>query len=132
DAMGDAVVVFAQDGTLAMVNAAARTLWGDEIGGFIGLDTEDSRKDVAALGVFRRQSAPTLLWAELRDYIGSFAPRDPWEGELRLLDGRALSCRISPMPHGSTLVSFRITGAFPAMRLDALRERPAQKAAPGP
>lgn len=119
DAMADAIVVFAQDGAVAMVNAAAQVLWGPEI--TPGL-TEAS-PEPEAIALFRRMTAPTLLWAELSSYIGSFGPRDAWEGDLRLLDGRALDCRISPMPHGSTLVSFRITGAYPALLGETLGVR---------
>ena len=55
-----------------------------------------------------RRSAPDLLWNDLADYIGSFDEREPWDGEFRLLDGRLVSCKISAMPQGSTLVAFSV------------------------
>ncbi|MFE3835815.1 PAS-domain containing protein [Pseudogemmobacter sonorensis] len=106
DAISDAVVVFAQDGAVAMSNLAATRLWGPE--GASGL--MPARGESQVIGHWRRMTAPTLLWGDLSAYIGSFGPREPWEGEARMTDGRALECRVSPMPHGSTLVSFRLSG----------------------
>ncbi|MGA0539593.1 PAS-domain containing protein [Neotabrizicola sp. VNH66] len=102
DAMADAVVVFAQDGAVAMTNTGARRLWGDEIA-----TTFSERGEPAAVSLWRQMTAPTLLWNDLAVFIGSFAPREPWEGEVRLTDGRLLECRVSPLPQGSTLVVFR-------------------------
>lgn len=102
DAMGDAVVVFAQDGGVSMSNTAARALWGEELSGLSA-----SRGDAPVFTLWRKKTAPTLLWNDLEEYIGKFGPRDAWEGEVRLNDGRLLHCRVAPMPHGATLVAFR-------------------------
>lgn len=110
DAMADAVVVFAQDGAVALTNSAARQLWGDQIAaGF------PDRGEPAAITLWRQKTAPTLLWNDLALFIGSFGPREPWEGEIRLTDGRLLDCRVSPLPQGSTLVTFRNPAARPAL-----------------
>lgn len=109
DAMDDAVAVFSQDGNLVMTNRAYIDLWGPPEAPPFGA----SGKAVAIDG-WRRLAAPTLLWNDLSEYIGALGERDPWDGELRLLDGRALACRISPLPHGATLVAF----ALPRMRME--------------
>ena len=101
DAMADAVAVFSQDGNLVMTNRAYLRLWGTPETPPFGA----SGKAVAVEG-WRVQTAPTLLWNDLLEYIGALGDRDAWDGELRLLDGRALTCRISPLPHGATLVAF--------------------------
>ncbi len=101
DAMGDAVAVFSQDGSLVMTNRAYVTLWGKPDAAAI---PEIGRP--TAIDDWRNQTAPSLLWNDLADYIGAFDDREPWEGEVRLLDGRLVACKISPLPHGSTLVAF--------------------------
>lgn len=103
DAMEDAVVVFAQDGSAVLSNRAALDLWPGMEAAMISVPGE-----VSVLALWREMTAPTLLWNDLAEYVGSFGPRDPWDGELRLKDGRLLRCRVSAMPHGATLVSFRL------------------------
>lgn len=114
DGLPDAVVVFAQDGSVAMANAAARALWGEDL---LRLPSDDEKP----IARWRRQTAPTLLWNDLEDFIGLFGPRDPWDGELRMTDGRALTCRIAPMPHGATLVTFRLGPPAGTQRDDSTR-----------
>lgn len=106
DAMEDAVVVFTQDGALGLSNKAALDLWP-------GLDQAllSVAGGPSVLGIWRDRSAPSLIWSDLADSIGSFGPRDPWEGEVRLKDGRLLRCRVTPLPQGSTLVAFRLVEA---------------------
>lgn len=101
DAMEDAVVVFSQDGAIVMTNRAYHALWGAPEAPPLGASGK-----VAAVDQWKAAAAPTLLWDDLLHYIGALGARDPWERELRLLDGRAFRCRITPLPHGATLVSF--------------------------
>lgn len=101
DAMEEAVAVFSQDGNLVMTNRAYAGLWGAPEAPPFGTSGK-----ALAIDCWRGLSAPTLLWNDLSQYIGALGLREPWDGELRLLDGRALVCRISPLPHGATLVAF--------------------------
>ncbi|NGM44545.1 PAS domain-containing protein [Rhodobacter sp. SGA-6-6] len=119
DAMEDAVAVFSQDGTLVMTNRAHAALWGPVEAPPFGA----SGKAVAIDG-WRGRAAPTLLWNDLSEYIGALGTREPWDGELRLLDGRALVCRVSPLPHGATLVAF----AGPRTRIEPRAEEEAPRA----
>ena len=109
DAMPDAVVVFAQDGGVLMTNAAAALLWGE---GLAGLSA--GRGEPGPIALWREMSAPTLLWNDLADFIGTFGPREAWQGEVRLTDGRLLELRVSAVPHGATLVTFRPVTPRPA------------------
>lgn len=116
DALGDAVVVFGQDGSLSMANAAAGKLWGAA-----ELDAAMTRPGALSLvALWRQKTAPTLLWGDLETFIGQFGPRDAWEGELRMGDGRLLACRAAPLPHGATLVTFHLA---PAEASDAIGSR---------
>ncbi len=96
-----------------MTNRAHARLWGPPEALPLGAPGK-----AAAIDGWRRLAAPTLLWNDLSEYIGALGQRDPWDGELRLLDGRALSCRISPLPHGATLVTF----ALPRARIEPREE----------
>ncbi|NPD14291.1 PAS domain-containing protein [Xinfangfangia sp. D13-10-4-6] len=109
DGLPDAVVVFAQDGSVALANAAATRLWGQN-----PLAGSDGSPGGKAIHRWREKTAPTLLWGDLEQFIGLFGTREAWDGELRMLDGRLLSCRVAPMPHGATLVTFR-TAEPPAL-----------------
>jgi PAS domain-containing protein len=113
DAMDEAVAVFSQDGNLVMTNHACLALWGQPESALPGA----SGKALTIEG-WRAQAAPSLLWSDLSDHIGALGEREPWDGEVRLLDGRLITCRVSPLPHGATLVAF----AGPR-----LRDEPAQK-----
>lgn len=97
------VVVFNQDGSVALANEAAGRLWGKPEAG-LGLALGEP--DIVT--AWRNLTAPTLLWNDLVDYIGSFGPREPWTGDVRLKDGRLVDCAMSPLPHGGTLVTFRV------------------------
>lgn len=107
DALDDAVVVFSQDGTLSMSNRAASQLWGDSLSA-----GNPPRGEPGPITIWRQMTAPSLLWSDLSDYIGAFGKRDPWDGEVRLLNGLSLDCKVTPLPHGATLISFRTVERF--------------------
>ena len=114
DAMADAVAVFSQNGNLVMTNRAYAGLWGQPEAPPFGTSGK-----AVAIDRWRELSAPTLLWNDLSEYIGALGDRDPWDGELRLLDQRALACRIAPLPHGATLVVF----AFPRAQAEEASDK---------
>ena len=105
DAMDSAIAVFSQDGSLVMTNRAYGALWGSETGLLL------QEVGPSTIAGWRQKSAPSLLWSDLTDFIGSFDEREPWEGEFRLLDGRLVTCKVSAMPQGSTLVAFGVQTA---------------------
>ncbi len=103
DAMDTAVAVFSRDGNLVMTNRAYGALWSHS--------AEEPLAELARDAVidrWRSGSAPTLLWNDLSEFIGALGEREAWDGELRLLDGRYLACKVSPVAHGATLVAFAV------------------------
>lgn len=102
DAMEDAIVVFSSGGVLVMANAAYVALWGE--------DPDTTLADIDVLQACRRwieRTAPTPVWGDLRDFVTRNEDRSEWSADVRLRDGRALFCRIAPIPGGATLVRFQ-------------------------
>jgi PAS domain-containing protein len=103
DAVEDAVAVFSQGGQLVMSNHAYAQLWQHDPQVLL------SEASITTLcGWWRDHAAPTLLWDDATDYVTSAGDRSPWEGDLRLLDGRHVSCRFRPLTGNATLITFRV------------------------
>jgi hypothetical protein len=103
DEMDEAIAVFSQAGQLVMSNAAYAGLWGHDPAGTL------ADVSVCTLStLWRAQSAPNPLWSEVEDFVATVGDRQSWRAEARLLDGRLLACRVSPVAGGATLVSFRL------------------------
>lgn len=95
-------MVFGQDGAVALSNQAARKLWPETVE-----PGASARGLGGAIMQWRDLTAPSLFWNDLADYIGSFGPREPWQGELRFLDGRVVTCKVTPLiANGATLLGF--------------------------
>ncbi|MGL4238277.1 MAG: PAS-domain containing protein [Tabrizicola sp.] len=116
DAVEEAVAVFSHGGQLVMSNHAYAQLWQHDPQVLL------SEASIATLSAWwRDQAAPTLLWDDAADYVTSAEDRTPWDGEVRLLDGRLVSCRFRPLTGGATLVTFRLlTVSSGAPILDAV------------
>lgn len=107
DAVEDAVAVFSQGGQLVMSNHAYAQLWQHDPQVLL------SEASIGTLCAWwRDHAAPTLLWDDATDFVTSAGDRTPWDGEVRLLDGRLVSCRFRPLTGGATLITFRIQGAM--------------------
>ncbi len=105
DAVEDAVAVFSQGGQLVMSNHAYAQLWQHDPQVLL------SEASITTLGTWwRDHAAPTLLWDDATDFVTSAGDRSPWEGDVRLLDGRLISCRFRPLTGSATLVTFRLQG----------------------
>ena len=103
DEMADAIAVFSQSGHLVMSNLAYANLWGHDP----SIKLEDcSIRDLSAH--WRTLSSPNGVWAEIDDYVATVGDRTLWQAEVRLLDGRMLRCRFSPLSAGATLVAFQL------------------------
>lgn len=121
DQLEEAVAVFTQSGLLVMSNAAYSAVWGHDPAA--GL----SECTVGSLAThWRDLSAPGKIWTDVEDYIATIGDRESWRAEARLLDGRLLHCRFSPLAGGATLATFRIaTGvdtALPQLAKTNLRQ----------
>lgn len=103
DTMEEAMAVFSETGLLVMTNASYPKLWG-----------HDPAEDLAGGGIasvsrmWRTQTAPSALWSEVEDFVCTVGDREAWSGDARLLDGRLISCKLTPLAGGATLVGFRV------------------------
>ena len=49
----------------------------------------------------------------------ALSDRSPWDGEVRLLDGRMVTCRFRTLAGGATLITFSLaTPTAPPLRLE--------------
>ncbi|WP_233192756.1 PAS-domain containing protein [Acidimangrovimonas sediminis] len=108
DAMEEAIAVFSPAGQLIVSNAACDGIWGCG-----AAETPISADLSGMLARWRQLCAPSPVWDRLADFIRRVGPRDPWSGELRLTDGRALTCHCAPVTGGATLVRFVARAAEP-------------------
>jgi PAS domain-containing protein len=107
DAVEDAVAVFSPGGQLVMSNHAYAQLWQHDPQVLL---SEASITTLCAW--WREHAAPTLLWDDATDYVTSAGDRDAWDGDVRLLDGRLVSCRFRPLTGSATLITFRVQSAM--------------------
>lgn len=116
DAVEEAVAVFSQGGQLVMSNHAYAQLWQHDPQVML------SEASISTLCTWwRDHAAPTLLWDDATDYVTSSGDRAAWDGEVRLLDGRLVTCRFRPLTGGATLITFRPQGAaMPGQHLNAV------------
>lgn len=103
DEMDEAVAVFSPSGHLVMSNRAYGHLWQHDPEQKMG---DDSIRSISRQ--WRAQSAPSGLWSEAEEFISTVGNRVAWGNETRLLDGRRLLCRFSPLSGGATLAGFRL------------------------
>jgi PAS domain-containing protein len=103
DHVENAIAVFDQGGQLLISNAAYATLWGHDPSEWVGECT------LRKLSVrWRILSAPSSLWTELEEFVGTVGDRESWQAEARFLDGRLVRCHFAPLSGGSTLTQFRV------------------------
>jgi len=106
DAVDEAVAVFSQGGQLVMTNLAYAQLWNHDPAVLL------SDAGIGTLCAWwREHSAPSLLWDDATDFVATIGDRTPWDGEVRLLDGRLVTCRFRPLTGRATLITFCTRGA---------------------
>lgn len=106
DSVDEAVAVFSQGGQLVMSNLAYAQLWNHDPAVML------SDAGIGTLCAWWRQhTAASMIWDDATEFVTSLSDRTPWEGEVRLLDGRLMSCKFRPLTGGATLITFRIPGA---------------------
>ena len=103
DSIDDAVVVFGIDGQVSQSNAAYERLWfhGDRSSGETGTVRD-------ATAQWHKLTSPTPIWGDFRDFASETRDRLEWSAEARLLDGRRITCRFSPLSNGATLARFTV------------------------
>ncbi len=103
DSINDAVAVFSQAGHLVMSNAAYVTLWGHDPGAVLGAEIGFA----SLCERWRAQSAPTPFWVEAETFVSTLGERLVFDGDVRLNDGRLITCTFKPLQGGATLACFR-------------------------
>lgn len=96
------IVVFSQAGRAVVSNTSYQTLWGHDL----NAGQSESIRHVCAF--WRDRSAPSTAWLEIEDYVLTIGDRVAWSAQIRLLDGRLLTCKLSPLSGGSTMVLFAV------------------------
>lgn len=103
DTLDDGIAVFSGSGILTFSNAAYQKLWN--------VDPESSFADMTiydAILDWKRKSAPNLMWQEIEDFVRNLGDRQPWSMPLYLSQGARLTCLISPIVAGATLIRFHV------------------------
>ena len=104
DTLEDAIAVFSMAGVLTFSNAAYQQLWQ--------VDPEKTFADVTiydALQVWKRKCAPNLSWGEIESYVRNIEDRKHWSMPLYLSEGSQMTCSISPITAGATLIRFHMS-----------------------
>lgn len=110
DSGDEAIVVFTPAGQLTLSNARYSELWDHDPRYSL---TEVSASD--AISLWKDNTAPSPIWGELRDFIGTLNKRAEWFEDVIMRDGRMLHVRVSPLVGGMTLVGFLEKGKAPAL-----------------
>ncbi|MDI3337846.1 PAS-domain containing protein [Defluviimonas aestuarii] len=115
DTLNEAIAVFSPAGELILSNARYDQLWGVEPSVTLGTVTI-----LDSIRVWQTATNATPIWGDIRDFVGSFGERVEWSSDVILHTGETLSCRIAPLPGGTTLIGFeRLTDASnPAAQRD--------------
>jgi PAS domain-containing protein len=102
DAIEDPIAIFSPGGILILANEAYGEIWGD--------DPETSLTEIDIGRATRRwmeKTAPTPVWGDVREFVTRAADRSDWASDVRLRDGRLMTCRVSPIAGGSTMLRFQ-------------------------
>lgn len=107
DNLDEAIAVFSADGSLTLSNAAYASLWGN-----------DPAESLTRYGILEatkswgENCAPTPVWGDVREFVGSLGERSEWTAEVQAKNGQPLQCRFSPISKGCTLVGFNTPSAI--------------------
>ncbi len=114
----NALAVFANDGRLVSSNAEYAALWG-----YDPAPTPETQHGLTdAIQVWQSQAQPTGLWTRLRRFAGRPGSRKAWQAQLVLKHGQPLTCAVSSLPGGASLVEFKPEAAqAPAAQFASLR-----------
>jgi hypothetical protein len=97
DDLPSALAAFHRDGRLAVCNTAFRDLWQVA-------DAPETLK--SATEQFQNRSDQTTLWGEIETFVTEPGDRKTQLETVRMTDGRLVSCRISALPGGASLLQF--------------------------
>ncbi|MBE1286056.1 MAG: PAS domain-containing protein [Rhodobacteraceae bacterium] len=101
DTMDQSIAVFSADGNLAFSNTPYHDLWG--------VDPEKSFAQVTILDackIWQEKCRPTMVWGRLNDFVHARELRQEWADQVQMRDGPTLTCKVTPIQNGATLVGF--------------------------
>ena len=102
DQMGEAIAVFANDGTMTFSNETYHSLWKmDPDASFAKVSIMDAAR------VWQDTCSATQAWGEIRDFVAGSDGRTPWWAQVQLRDGTPLLCKVTAIQNGATMVSFQ-------------------------
>jgi len=102
NASDDAMVVLSSSGQVLLSNEGYVSLWDH--------DPKSSKGEasvVHAISRWQAGCAPSPIWGDLRDFTASFEDRAEWSDAVILKSGSTLEMRVTPLPGGMTLVTFK-------------------------
>ncbi|MGI9388901.1 MAG: PAS-domain containing protein [Boseongicola sp.] len=105
DNMEDATALFSQTGAMVQANDSYRRLWS--------VDPDSSIQEtslVDATWLWQKNSLPTPIWGDFREFAVDQKDRAEWAAKTRLKNGCAVECRFIPLNGGNTQVVFRVVG----------------------
>lgn len=101
DTFDDALAVFSSAGVLTFSNLAYRELWGQ--------DPENSFADVTITDCVKGWKSlckPGAQWAAMTNFVLDFGERTTWEMPVTVIAGKHLTCIVSRIASGATIVRF--------------------------
>lgn len=102
DTLDDGLAVFTPSGVLTFSNASYCALWGQE--------PQSAFADVTiadCMTAWRTNSEDNPLWQKVHDYIGTLGDKEAWEMPIILNDGSLVTCQLTSISSGATLLRFR-------------------------
>ncbi|MDY6858414.1 MAG: PAS-domain containing protein [Pseudomonadota bacterium] len=108
DSMDEAIAVFSPAGILAISNDAYTDLWHSNPSETLG---EIGIHDAARL--WREGAAPSGFWDQAQAFVGNPDEREELRAAVTMADGRAVSCRLTTIAGGATLVGFSVAAHLP-------------------
>tara|TARA_R110002049_G_scaffold117332_1_gene270415 strand:- start:24858 stop:26396 length:1539 start_codon:yes stop_codon:yes gene_type:complete len=104
DHIDDGLAVFTASGVLTFCNASYRDLWGQSPdSSFADITITDS------VTLWRRNAAPNPMWPEIEDFVTNHGNREGWSLPICPHNGAPLTCDLTPIAAGATLIRFRAT-----------------------
>lgn len=106
DSFDEALAVFSSSGVLSFCNRAYRDLWQ--------MNPDNSFADVTihdCVKVWEEQCEPGVDWSKLSDFTLDYGETTSWDMVARLKSGQGLSCVVSRIASGATILRFNFDKA---------------------
>ncbi len=102
ECLSGAVAIFDQAGELSYANDGFDEMWDCSLSSIVSPTTVN---DVSR--VFQKQSQPTPVWGEFRNFVNDLTERTQWQANVTLKSGQELLMIVSPIADGYVLCEFQ-------------------------